>query len=123
MKRNESMEDYLETILILSRKLPAVRGIDIANELDFSKPSVSIAMKKLRETGYITVTELGSILLTESGRAVAEHVYERHSVLTAMLERLGVTPAVAAEDACRIEHDLSQESFDAIKAHLEHFPS
>ena len=118
MHSNESSENYLETILMLGEKLPVVRSVDIANELGFKKSSVSIAMKNLREKGHITVSDAGFITLTESGRHIAEMIYERHRVITAGLISLGVRPEVAAEDACRIEHDLSVESFEAIKKHL-----
>jgi len=115
MKTNESAENYLETILILSRKNPVVRSVDIATELDFKKSSVSVAMKNLREAGHITVTKEGFIYLTESGREIAEMIYERHETLSAWLIRLGVDEKTATEDACRIEHDISKESFEAIK--------
>lgn len=117
MKTNESAENYLETILILSKKLPVVRSVDIANELGFKKPSVSIAMKNLREKNYITVMEQGYIFLTDSGREIAEMIYERHEFLTAWLASMGVDEKIAAEDACRIEHVVSKESFEAIKKH------
>ena len=117
MQMNESMENYLETILILSHKLPVVRSVDIANELNFKKPSISIAMKKLREAGFITVTDAGFIYLTDSGRETAENMYDRHKVLSTLLMNLGVSEANAARDACRIEHVISQESFDSIKQH------
>lgn len=122
-KSEESIEDYLETILILNRQLANVRSIDIANELNYSKPSVSVAMKNLRQKGYITVSEEGFIRLTEEGRTLAETVYERHSVLSQWLIRLGVNPETAIADACRMEHDLSAESFDAIKGYLLRNPS
>lgn len=122
-KSEESIEDYLETILILNRQLANVRSIDIANELNYSKPSVSVAMKNLRQKGYITVSEEGFIRLTEEGCALAETVYERHSVLSQWLIRLGVNPKTAIADACRMEHDLSAESFDAIKGYLLRNPS
>ena len=115
---NESAENYLETILVLSRKLPDVRSVDIATELDFKKPSVSVAMKKLRENGHITVSPEGYITLTASGKEIAERIYERHTLLSSWLERLGVDPETAAEDACRIEHVISAESFEAIKKHI-----
>lgn len=115
MKTNESAENYLETILMLSKKLPVVRSVDIANELGYKKPSVSIAMKNLREKNYITVMEQGYIFLTDSGREIAEMIYERHEFLTEWLVSLGVNPETAAEDACRIEHVISKESFEAIK--------
>ena len=115
MIENESAENYLEMILILSKKLPVVRSVDIANELGFKKPSVSIAMKNLREKNYITVTEAGFIYLTDSGSKIAQMVYERHEFISNWLIALGVSKEIAAEDACKIEHILSQESYDAIK--------
>lgn len=114
-KSEESVEDYLETILLLTRHLPNVRSIDIANELDYSKPSVSIAMKNLRQKGYVTVSEEGYVHLTEEGRSLAEAVYERHALLTDWLVSLGVEQETAAADACKMEHDISPESFEAIK--------
>lgn len=123
-KSEESVEDYLETILILSNRLPEVRSIDIANEMHFSKPSVSVAMKNLRNRNYITVTEEGFICLTEQGLSIAQTVYERHSLLSKWLMQLGVSPDTAVADACKMEHDISPESFDALKKHiLLHFPS
>lgn len=119
LKIHESAENYLETILMLSRKQSYVRSIDIANELGFSKPSVSVAMKNLRTSGHILVNEAGHISLTESGQMIAESVLERHKVLSEMLIRLGVDVEIASEDACRIEHVISKESFEAIKAHIE----
>ena len=119
MKILESAENYLETILILSHSNPFVRSIDIVNEMGFSKPSVSIAMKKLRENGFISMNEKGYIILEEPGREIAERIYERHVVLSKLLETLGVNPEVAAEDACRMEHVISQESFDRIKDHIK----
>lgn len=119
MNTNESAENYLETILILSHRLPVVRSVDIATELGFKKSSVSIAMKNLREKRYITVTDAGFIYLTDSGREIAEMIYERHRLLSAWLERLGVSPETAAADACRIEHVISKESFEAIKKHVK----
>ncbi len=115
MATNESAENYLETILVLSRRLPVVRSVDIANELGFKKSSVSIAMKNLREAAHIKVSDSGYIELTESGRQIAEMIYERHEFLSEWLTRLGVDKNVAAEDACKIEHVLSPESFSAIK--------
>ena len=114
-KYNESAEDYLETILMLSKKLPVVRSVDIATEMDFKKSSVSVAMKNLREKGHITVTDAGYIYLTDSGKEIADMIYERHDVLTHYLMSLGVPEAIAAEDACKIEHIISKESFQAIK--------
>lgn len=115
MHTNESAENYLETILMLSKKLPVVRSIDIANELGFKKSSVSVAMKNLRENNHITVNESGYINLTSSGKAIAEMIYERHALLSAWLMNLGVPADVATQDACRMEHDMSPASFDAIK--------
>lgn len=115
---NESSENYLEAILLLSKKLPVVRAVDIANELDFKKPSVSIAMKNLREKNQITVSEQGFIYLTESGKEIAEMIYERHLLISAWLEKLGVPAEIAAEDACRIEHVISKESFEAVKNYV-----
>lgn len=118
MKIQESAENYLETILILSEKKAHVRSIDIATELNFSKPSVSIAMKNLRENGYIIMKPDGYITLTEKGRAIADAIYERHQVISKMLMMLGVSEQTATEDACRIEHVISPESFEAIKNHF-----
>ena len=118
MHYNESAENYLETILLLSKKLPVVRAVDIANELGYKKSSVSIAMKHLREKEHITVSKSGYISLTESGLAVAEMIYERHEMLTKALISIGVSEDVASEDACKIEHVISQESFEAIKSSI-----
>ncbi len=115
---NESSENYLETILLLSKKLPVVRSVDIANELDFKKSSVSIAMKNLREKDHITVSEQGFIYLTESGREIAEMIYERHLLISSWLGKLGVPEETAVQDACRIEHVISKESFEAIKNYV-----
>ena len=112
---HESAEDYLETILMLSKKLPVVRSIDIANEMGYKKSSVSIAMKNRREAEHIRVTKEGYIYLTDSGKEIAEMIYERHQILSSWLIKLGVDKKVAEEDACRIEHDISKESFNAIK--------
>ena len=117
MKIQESAENYLETILIIGNRKPQVRSIDIANELEFSKPSVSVAMKNLRLNGYINMDHEVFITLTPSGKAIADKIYERHQLLSAWLVRLGVDPKVAAEDACRMEHVISAESFEAIKRH------
>ena len=116
---NESAENYLETILILSRKKPVVRSVDVANELGFKKSSVSIAMKNLREKNKITVTDEGYIYLTEEGRTLAELIYERHEKISEWLISLGVPEKIALEDACRIEHVISPESFQAIKDFVE----
>lgn len=118
MHTNESAENYLETILILSKRLPVVRSVDIATELGFKKSSVSVAMKNLREKSHIVVSKEGYITLTETGREIAEMIYERHELLTSWLTRLGVDEKIAAEDACRIEHVISKESFEAIKIHV-----
>ena len=118
MHINESAENYLETILMLSHKLPVVRSVDIATELNFKKSSISIAMKNLREKNYITVTDAGFIYLTDSGREIAEMVLERHEVLSKWLVSLGVPEDIASEDACKIEHVISKQSFEAIKKQL-----
>ena len=116
---NESSENYLETILILSKQLPVVRAVDIANELDFKKSSVSIAMKNLREKEHITVTDAGYIYLTDAGREIAEMIYERHEMISKGLMALGVPQEIATEDACRIEHVISKESFEAVKKYIQ----
>ena len=116
---HQSAEDYLETILILRERNGMVRSIDIVNELGFTKPSVSVAMKKLRENGYILADRDGYITLTELGQAVADRVYERHRVLTAVLTAIGVDEETAAADACKIEHDLSDQTFARIKEYIE----
>ena len=115
---NESAENYLETILILSQKLPVVRSVDIANELGFKKSSVSVAMKNLREKKHIKVDEQGFIHLTPSGLEIANMIYERHTLLSSWLIHLGVRADVAAADACKMEHVISKESFEAIKRHV-----
>lgn len=119
MQIRESAENYLETILILSQRKgkDEVRSIEIVNELEFSKPSVSVAMKNLRENGYITVDKDGYIRLTDKGLEIAEKMYERHTLLSQWLIKLGVDEKVAVEDACRMEHVISAESFAAIKKH------
>lgn len=117
-RSNESIEDYLETILSLQKKLGQVRSIDIANEMNFSKPSVSVAMKNLREKGFISIDEGGHILLTDSGKKHAEDVLEKHTILTGWLVSLGVPQEIAQEDACRLEHDMSEETFSALKKHI-----
>ena len=113
-RADESLEDYLETILMLYKSTGQVRSIDIANEMNFTKPSVSIAMKNLREKGYITMADNGYITLTESGKKRAESVLERHTILADLLISIGVNEETAREDACKVEHDLSEESFEAI---------
>lgn len=121
MRIHESAENYLETILVLQQRKGSVRSIDIANELEFSKPSVSVAMKNLRLNGYIEVDAGGQIRLLPEGRQIAEAVLEKHRLMTRFLMALGVSEEVAAEDACRIEHVLSDESFEAIKRHAEKY--
>ena len=114
----ESAEDYLEAILVIQRRRGAVRSIDIANELGFSKPSVSVAMKNLRESGYIEMELDGHIRLLPAGAEIAERMYERHRTLTDFLVYLGVSEEVASADACKVEHDLSGETFEKIKEHV-----
>jgi len=116
MNIHQSAEDYLETILVLKQRLGNVRSIDIARELEFSKPSVSIAMKRLRENGYIEVDGDGFITLLPPGMEIAGRIYDRHCLLTSFLVRLGVSEETAAADACKIEHHLSEETFEKIKA-------
>lgn len=118
MKIQESAENYLESILALKEEKGAVRSIDIVHHLEFSKPSVSRAMSLLRENGYITMDKEGYIELTEAGHEIAARIYERHQLFTQWLIRLGVSPEVAAADACRIEHDVSDETFQKLKAHI-----
>ena len=113
----ESAENYLEAILSLHERHGLVRSIDIANELHFSKPSVSVAMKKLRESGYIEMDKDGFISLLPAGEEIARRIYERHKLLTQFFIRLGVDPEVAAADACKVEHDLSDETFQKMKEH------
>jgi len=115
MANNESAENYLETILVLSEQLAEVRAVDIANELGFKKSSVSVALKNLRTKNHIEVNDIGHIFLTESGKQIAEMIYERHKLLSSWLIELGVPSEIATEDACKIEHSLSPESFAAIK--------
>ena len=119
MKILESAENYLETILILSQSGKHVRSIDIANELEYTKPSVSVAMKNLRTSGHIVVDDDGHITLTESGRKIAESMYERHTFISDWLFQMGVDKKTAINDACKIEHALSQQSFEAIRKHIE----
>lgn len=123
MKIQESAENYLETILILSKRQGQVRSIDIATELGFSKPSVSVAMKNLRQNGYISVDSDGYISLEPSGHEIAETIYERHTLLSHWLVSLGVDEQTAVEDACRMEHVISAKSFDAIKQHVKKYSS
>lgn len=119
MKIQESAEMYLETILVLSRKDSQVRSIDIVNELNYKKSSISVAMKKLRENGYIQIDDEGYITLTSKGKGIAETMLERHTLIANWLMSLGVDETVAFEDACRMEHVISRESFEAIKKHME----
>ena len=121
MKIYESAENYLETIYILNKRKGSCRSVDIAKELGYSKPSVSVAMKNLRENGYIEVLGDGNIILMEPGLEIAEKLYRRHTMLTEFLVAIGVSAETAGEDACRIEHILSQESIDAIRNHSEKF--
>ena len=114
MRVYESAEDYLEAILVIGQRRGVVRSIDIANELGFSKPSVSIAMKKLRESGYVSMAADGTITLNESGLEIASRIYGRHKTITKLFELLGVSPEQAAADACKVEHDLSDETFGRI---------
>ena len=118
MKRQESTEDYLERILILKKRIGQVRSIDVVNDMGFTKPSVSVAMKNLREKGLITMDTDGYITLTHEGHSIAAEIYERHTILTDALMALGVSEEVAKEDACRMEHDMSQETFRRIKMHF-----
>lgn len=115
MRSNESAEDYLESILMLSEKLPVVRSVDVSNDLGYKKSSVSIAMKNLRNKKLITMTDSGYIYLTEKGHEIASAVYERHKFFTNMLIDLGVPDKTASDDACRIEHIISEETFNAIR--------
>lgn len=115
---NESVENYLETILRLSEKLPVVRSVDIAEELGYKKSSISVAMKNLKNQEYITVSDRGYIELTESGMGIARKIYERHDVISAWLVTLGVDPQVASNDACKLEHVLSDQTFNALKNHI-----
>jgi len=115
MEIHEAAEMYLETILVLKNRLGLVRSIDIVHEMAYSKPTISIAMKKFKKDDYITVDEEGYINLTDKGREIAEHIYERHQVLTNILINLGVSAGQAAQDACKMEHDISDETFNCLK--------
>lgn len=119
MKIQESAENYLEAILMIKEEKGEVRSIDIVNKLNFSKPSVSVAMKHLEENGYIERNASGNIFLLPPGKKIAETIYERHNTLTKILIHLGVDPRIAREDACKIEHDISNESFEALKKHCK----
>ena len=118
MTINESVEDYLEAILVLKEKNGMVRSIDVVHHMNYSKPSISRAMSRLRENGYITMDQEGWLGLTDAGREIAERIYERHRLLTEWLTALGVDPEVAREDACRMEHDISAETFYCIRTHI-----
>ncbi len=118
MQIKESAENYLETILMLQNKKGNVRSIDIANELSFTKPSVSVAMKGFREEGYITVDDNGFISLTEKGLKIAEGIYERHQIIAKALVALGVDEETALEDSCKVEHDISNQTFEKLKEYL-----
>ena len=115
----ESAEDYLERILILQERNKEVRSIDIAHDMGFSKPSISVAMKKLKEAGLINIDKNGFITLTKEGHVIADKVYERHCVLTKVLTSIGVSEEQAEKDACKVEHVISEETFEAIKGHIE----
>ena len=119
MKIKESAENYLETILMLSKEKNRVRSIDVANELNFSKASVSVAMKSFREEGYITIDDDGGILLTEKGLNIAMRVFERHDIIARVLILLGVSEKTAYADSCKMEHDISEESFEKLKEFLQ----
>ena len=121
MRIHESAEDYLEAILMLRERTGAVRAVDIAEELSFSKASVSIAMKKLRENGYVRLDEEGFLVLTPAGEAIASRIYSRHKALTDFFVSLGVGEETAVKDACKVEHDLSQETFEKLLAHARGF--
>ncbi len=121
MIESESVEDYLETILILSQRLSVVRSVDIANEMNFKKSSISVAMKKLRAHEYINVSDAGYITLTPAGLNIAETIYERHKFLSSWLRSLGVDEHIAAEDACKLEHIISPESYSAIKEYVSNY--
>lgn len=118
MAVSEAIENYLETIYILSKQQNEVHAIDICSYLSYSRPTVSIVLRQMREHGLVTVNEENHIFLTEEGLSIAAHMYERHELLTSMLMRLGVSRETALRDACKIEHDLSDETFEAIKRHL-----
>ena len=118
MQIHQSAEDYLECILKLSKQRPVVRSIDIANDMNYSKPSISVAMKNLRLNGYINVDESGFITLTDSGMEIASNIYDRHLIMKKWLEFLGISPETAEQDACKIEHTLSKETYTALRKHI-----
>lgn len=121
MAMQESGEMYLETILVLSKEKEIVRSVDVAERMGFSKPSVSRAMGLLKKGGYVTIDQSGAITLTESGLKTASDIYERHTILTAVLVSLGVDEVTAAEDACKIEHYISDTTFEAVKKHISEY--
>lgn len=121
MKIQESAENYLEAILVLTQRNGQVRSIDVAHYTGFSKPSISRAVGLLRDNGYVSIDQNGLLCLTDAGREIAENIYERHTVLTLLLTRLGVSPETAAEDACRIEHVISAETFAKLKEHARRY--
>ena len=121
LKAHESEENYLETILVLSEEGNQVRSIDIVNELDYSRPSVSVAMKNLREKGYVEINPDGYIFLTENGRMIAESIYDRHVLFSDWLIYLGVDKKTAVNDACKMEHSMSEKSYRAIKDHIKNW--
>lgn len=123
MQVKEAGENYLEAILMLSNKKGSVRSIDIAHHMNYSKPTISVAMKKLRDGGYINIDEEGHLTLTESGREIAEKIYDRHEILAHLFMALGVSEKVAYEDACKVEHDLSDETFRCLKEHAKKYLS
>ena len=118
MQIHQSAEDYLECILKLSKQRPVVRSLDIANDMNYSKPSISVAMKNLRLIGYMSVDESGFITLTDSGMEIASNIYDRHLILKKWLEFLGISPETAEQDACKIEHTLSKETYTALRKHI-----
>ena len=118
---HESAEMYLETIHVLSQKQAIVRSVDIAKEMGYSKPTISEWMSKLSAEGYVAIESGGNVVLTEKGLKIAEKIYERHTTLEKLFKKLGVNPEVAAEDACRIEHYISDETFEALRAHAEQY--
>ena len=121
MTIHESAEDYLETMLMLKEERGYIRSVDVAEKMGVTKPSVSYATKRLRESGYIAFDQAGMIVLLEPGQTVAERMFERHKLLTELFVGLGVSPETAGEDACKIEHDLSEETFDAIRRHANEY--
>lgn len=121
MKVKEAGENYLEAILVISKEKGSVRSIDIAHHMNHSKPTISVAMKKLRDGGFITIEADGHLTLTNEGRKIAEKIYDRHEILAQVFIAMGVSPETAYEDACKVEHDLSDETFECLKAHANKF--